>query len=171
MYSKNLFIVVIFEWIDLLHIILLDPKTSVAAAALSANTIDSGAQGKFQDTYTYISKAKIVFISSCLEPIFALTNLTLLKADPPLRLIEVLSPDWEKAAHLLGMNHYRVDIITRDHSRSVEDCCRALMDHWIYDVHGVYAYPSTWKGMYSLLTDMELCRVAQQLQKFIFNTE
>jgi len=100
-----------------------------------------------------------------------LGNLTLLKTDLPLRLIEVLSPDWEEAAHLLGMNHYRVMIIKKDHSRSVEDCCHTMIDHWLYDVHGVYTYERTWKGMCTLLHDMEQSKVAKQLQKFIFKKE
>ena len=93
--------------------------------------------------------------------------MTLLNADPPLRLIEVLASEWETAAILLGMNHYRVDIITRDHGRSSEDCCRALIDHWLYDVRGVYSYERSWKGMCDLLNDMKLCKVAKQLQKFL----
>ena len=102
---------------------------------------------------------------------FSLRNLTLLKDDPPLCLIEVLAPEWEKAAHLLGMNHYRVDIIARDHSQSVEECCCALIDHWLYDVHGTYSYERSWKGMCDLLIDMKQNRVAKQLQRFLSKKE
>ena len=95
---------------------------------------------------------------------FTLKNLTLLKADPPLRLIEVLSPDWEEAADLLGMSQHRVRIIRKDHSQSAEDCCRALISHWLYDVHGAYPYKRSWNGMCDLLKDMKKCGVAKKLK-------
>ena len=107
------------------------------------------------------------FYTNWLEPIFSLGNLTLLKADPPLCLIEVLSPDWEKAADLLGMNQHRVRIIKKDHGQSAEDCCRTLIDHWLYDVHGKYSYERSWKGMCDLLCDIKQGNVAKQLQKFL----
>ena len=91
----------------------------------------------------------------------------LLKADPPLCLIKVLASEWEKVAILPGMNHFRVDIIMKDHGRSAEDCCHALIDHWLYDVHGIYSYERSWKGMCDLLNDMKLHKVAKQLQKYI----
>jgi len=96
-----------------------------------------------------------------------LGNLTLLKAEPPLKLIELLSPVWEKAADLLGMNPDRINIIKKDHSGSVEDCCRVLMTCWIDNVQGVHRYPCTWKGMCNLLSDMEKSTVAKQLQEFL----
>ena len=102
-----------------------------------------------------------------LEPIFTLKNMTLLKADPPLRLIEVLAPDWEEAAHLLGMSRHRVRIIKKDHGQSVEECCRTLIDHWLYDVHGTYSYEQSWKGMSNLLKDMKLSNMAKKLQIFL----
>ena len=102
---------------------------------------------------------------------FSLRNLTRLKADPPLRLIEVLAPDWEEAANLLGMNQHRVRIIKKDHSHSAEECCRTLLDHWLYDVHGAYSYERSWKGMCDLLNDIKQGKVAKQLQKFLFKQE
>ena len=93
--------------------------------------------------------------------------MTLLEANPPLCLIEVLASEWEKAAILLGMNHYRVDIIMKDHGRSAEDCCRALIDHWLYDVRGIYSYERSWKGICDLLNDMKLRNVAKQLRKYL----
>ena len=66
------------------------------------------------------------------------------------------------------MNCYHVDITARDHKRSVEDCCYAVMCHWIYDIHGVYAYPRTRKGMWNLLNDMKLLfQVAKKLQQIL----
>ena len=41
---------------------------------------------------------------------------------PQLRLIEVLSPDWEEAADLLGMSQHHVRIIRKDHGQSAEEC-------------------------------------------------
>ena len=82
-------------------------------------------------------------------------NLTLLNADPSLCLIEVLSPDWEEAADVLGMSQHRVRIIKKDHDHSVEDSCHTLIHHWLYDVHGTYFYERSWKGMCDMLKDIK----------------
>ena len=96
--------------------------------------------------------------------------MTLLQADPPLRLIEVLAPDWVEAAVLLGMSQHRVRIIKKDHGQSVEDCCHTLIDHWLYDVHGKYSYERSWKGMCRLLIDIKQSNVAKWLQTFLSNS-
>ena len=95
-------------------------------------------------------------------------HLTFLEADPPLRLIEILSSKWVKAADLLGMSRGRIEIIQEDNSgRSIEYCCRAVMNHWLYDVPHNYLYPRSWEGMGKLLRDMNLKGVAKRLQEVI----
>ena len=141
----------------------LGPEITSQAIAASPTTTASGEQGNFFNIIQYSIRAIIIY----LELDFTLKSMTLLKADPPLRLIEVLASEWKKAADLLGMNHYRVDIIMKDHGQSAEDCCRALINHWLYDVHGNYSYERSWKGMCDLLNDMKLCSVAKQLQKYL----
>ena len=103
-----------------------------------------------------------------LEYPFTLKYLTLLEADPPLRLIETMSSKWEMAADLLDMSIGRINIIREDNCRrSVENCCRSVMDHWLYDIHHKYSYPRSWEGMCQLLRDMNLTRLANNVQEVI----
>ena len=98
-------------------------------------------------------------------------NLILLGSDPDkqLRLIEIVSPDWETAGHLLGMSIGRIGIIREDNrGRSVENCCRQVMSHWLYDDNAAYSYPKSWEGMCRLLSDMKLSRTARDLRRLIF---
>jgi len=94
--------------------------------------------------------------------------LTLLEADPPLRLLEMISCKWEMAADLLGMSLDRINLIREDNcQRSAENCCRSVMDYWLYDVHHRYPYPRTWEEVCQLLKDTNLTKFARDLQKII----
>ena len=108
------------------------------------------------------------FILLLIEYPFTLKHLRVLEADPPLRLIEILSSKWVMAADLLGMSEGRINIIQEDNcGKSIENCCRSVMNHWLYDVHHKYPYPRSWEGMCKLLRDMNLKGVANRLQEVI----
>ena len=108
------------------------------------------------------------FIPLLLEYPLTMKHLTFLEADPPLRLIETLSSKWVKAADLLGMSRGRIEIILEDNrGRSIEYCCHAVMNHWLYDDPHKYPYPRSWEGMCKLLRDMNLNGVANRLQEVI----
>ena len=107
-------------------------------------------------------------ICEILEYPFTLNYLTLLEADPPLRLIERMSSKWEIAADLLDMSIGRINIIREDNCRrSVENCCCSVMDHWLYDIPHKYPYPKSWEGMCQLLRDMNLTRASRRIQAII----
>ena len=106
------------------------------------------------------------FILLLLEYPITMKHLTLLEADPPLRLIKILSSEWEIVADLLGMSTERIEIIKADyHGRSIEFCCRKLMNQWLHDDDSPH-YSRSWDGMCKLLIDMDHKVVANRLTHF-----
>ena len=95
-------------------------------------------------------------------------HLTVLEANPPLRLIKTLSSEWVTVADLLGMSKECIEIIQENNrGRSIEYCCRAVMNHWLCDDDSP-DYPRSWDGMCKLLRHMNFKGVANRLQEVIW---
>ena len=70
-----------------------------------------------------------------------------------LRLYQILGPDWEKVADLVGVPSHVTRAIKKDNS-DVEDCIRSVTEKWIEDAPRLNDYKCTLNGMCRLLIDI-----------------
>ena len=70
-----------------------------------------------------------------------------------LRLYQILGPDWEKVADLVGLLPEVTRAIRKDNS-DVEDCIRSVTEKWIEDAPRLNDYKCTLNGMWRLLIDI-----------------
>ena len=70
-----------------------------------------------------------------------------------LRLYEILGPDWENVADLVGLPPQVTRAIKRD-NQDVEYCIRSVTEKWIEDAPRMNNYKCTLNGMSRLLIDI-----------------
>lgn len=84
-----------------------------------------------------------------------------------LYLIELISPKWKTAANLLGLRISHTQVIEKNHSQNVFDCCQKVMEEWLSDKNGVYKYSPSWEGLHRLLKDLKLSTAAEHIKNTV----
>ena len=77
-----------------------------------------------------------------------------------------LSLKWREIGNLLQIPYETLELWVKE-KRSTEDCCDAVIHHWLSNP--TKDYPSTWEGLYELLEDCGCSGVAERLKKAVEN--
>ena len=76
------------------------------------------------------------------------------------RLINEVSAKWRDMGRMLDMNTDKLD--SRTHYDNTESCW-CVFSHWIDSNHA--CYPPTWRGLYTLLCDVQKVTVAHTMKE------
>ena len=87
--------------------------------------------------------------------------------DVTIRVIDVVAPNWERAATRLQFEGYRIVAIGKDHSQA-ESACRHMFIKWL---EGVGREPRTWRTVVAILNEIGLRVAANALHKALTGTE
>ena len=80
------------------------------------------------------------------------------------RLINRVSAKWLKFGYCLGRSTNQLEGWEEQCILDADRCWCKVMGHWLKE-DGTPDYPTTWKGVFCLLEDVECLQVAQDLQK------
>ena len=80
------------------------------------------------------------------------------------RLVNRVSTDWKIFGRLLQLTEKQLDGFDEQYLRNTTTCWNRVMEHWLAG-GGRPDYPPTWEGLYTLLEDMELKEIAEELKK------
>ena len=100
----------------------------------------------------------------------SMSTLTLLKWKDPhgceqkFRLITRVSAKWLEFGYRLQRNTNQLEVWERECLSNADHCWCKVMSHWLNE-NSTPDYPTTWKGVFHLLEDVECLKVAQYLQK------
>ena len=101
-----------------------------------------------------------------------MSNLVLLKGTDSnnkkqrIQIISELSPKWSDISDLLGFSSALTQQIELNYHR-VQDRCKEVMRLWLSSEEGAYRYSTTWEGLIELLEDIELSRLASDIQEVV----
>ena len=99
-----------------------------------------------------------------------MSTLTLLKwkdshgREQKFRLINRVSGRWLDFGYRLQRDTNQLEGWEREYHSNADRCWCKVMSHWLKE-DGTPNYPTTWKGFFCLLEDVECLQVAQDLQK------
>ena len=65
-----------------------------------------------------------------------------------------------------GMSLNDLKALERQHQGDATDIWNEIMSHWLAGGGG-RDYPASWEGLYILLNDMELSKVAREMEKAV----
>ena len=82
------------------------------------------------------------------------------------RLGDRVCSKWRHFGILLDLDQSKLDGFDSQYRGNLNSSWNAVMSHWLAGGGG-RDYPATWKGLYALLSDMELPRVASDLEKAV----
>ncbi len=101
-----------------------------------------------------------------------MSNLVLLKGTDSnnkkqrIQIISELSPKLSDISDLLGFSSALTQQIELNKNR-VQDRCKEVMRLWLSSEEGAYRYSTTWEGLIELLEDIELSRLASDIQEVV----
>ena len=82
------------------------------------------------------------------------------------RLKSLIIHEWRKIGNVVA-SYAQLEAWSKEFQRKAEDCCDAVLNHWL--THPPPDYPATWEGLYELLEDAELSKVAADLKIAVEN--
>ena len=80
----------------------------------------------------------------------------------PIKVIEEVSPDWEKLALALQFRCDVIRAVERNQHFQVEAACRTILQRWL---GGESQQPVTWKTLIECLEDIEHGTLASELRR------
>ena len=111
-----------------------------------------------------------LFIYNVIDIPLSMSTLTLIKWKDPhgreqkFRLINRVSAKWIDFGYRLKRNTNQLEGWERECLLNADRCWCKVMSHWLKE-DGTPDYPTTWRGVFCLLEDVECLEVAQGLQK------
>ncbi len=73
---------------------------------------------------------------------------------------------WKDFGLRLNMTLNDLEALEREHRGNARDIWNRVMDHWLAG-RGGCDYPASWEGLYTLLRDLDLSEVANELEKAV----
>ena len=83
-------------------------------------------------------------------------------------LVKKVSSKWIEFGLALGLENNELEAWEADLRGQTERCWRKVMQHWLDG--GTNDYPSTWEGLYEMLTDQGYAEVAKGLKTAVENS-
>ena len=135
---------------------------------VSGGIITSGVPAPLNIKYTIRFVSVTLPVAILLAVPLTLRTITLFKwtdengQPESLRILDEISSRWTEAGDLLGLSPARLKGIEVYQLRDARSCCRDVLQDWIQDNPG--SYPVNWEGLISLLKDMKLTVLANELE-------
>jgi hypothetical protein len=82
------------------------------------------------------------------------------------RLIDRVSSKWREFGYLFGQNGNQMDAVEDEYRGKVRQCWCAVMKEWLKK-GGTAEYPITWRGLLTVLVDLEYIEEARELQEVL----
>ena len=102
----------------------------------------------------------------------SLSTLTLLKWTDAnghqlnFRLINITSSRWREFGNLFGREENELENVREECFGKANRCWCKVMNQWLKN-DGTPEYPATWRGVLTVLVDLEYSEVARELQKVL----
>ena len=84
--------------------------------------------------------------------------------DQVFQLVDLLSARWKKIGHHLMISYNQLESWRIEYRDQSDSCWYAVMNHWL-SVGGTKEYPATWKGLFTLLEDIQCAQIALDMEK------
>ena len=81
------------------------------------------------------------------------------------RLVHQVSSRWKTFCTYLRISSNDIQAIKMEEANVVAECWKRVMERWLEGCSEMY--PPTWKGLYTLLDDMELVEISKALKKAV----
>lgn len=82
-----------------------------------------------------------------------------------MKLYEILAMDWKAVAERIGLDVYKIDIISNNHHGNQLECIREVTKAWNTDAPKFKNYSYTWNGLCKLLRDRGLSAESTKLEE------
>ena len=82
------------------------------------------------------------------------------------RLAAQVCASWKSMGILLGMTSNDLEVLEREYHYKPRDIWSRVAERWLAGGGG-RSYPPTWEGLFYLLKDMELTKVAEDMEKAV----